>query len=610
MSNQNTQRYRYNPHHHVKIWFSNKPDVFLNDENQLRLIKMRDKNPDDCISLVFDSSVLTHNALLDLKNFCSEHEIIPVDADQLENSLKSENEKKLYEYYKDEMTHLSDGGSLAVASDIIRWISSVYRLGTYTDFDVTVDTSQLPPTLLVDTPLLLNIGSLKIKKKEIVLSNNDCIAVVDPIAAKGKIEEIQNGFLSVLSIYTNDFIDKTEQAFRQGGFLFRFVNMYLLNFLRNRSEAFYIARSKSIFPTSNPQSSRQLRAFINQVMTNYEKYLNFNKISPEETDKSVIQRLRKNIKRQRGIIKWLFFRNEYSEIKKILALSDRELITGFMKKEYSLYLRSIVVCTTGPIAIAKSLFKDYFFDTKYFYEKIQPFSFYNYDLTKAFLSKNSIPLHENVLRMLYFLGAGEGELNDSSWLEEGARLQETRDKIIAERRKVLQLTLPNILEELKKDLVWHIKKIEDDSKTYWTFIGAVQREVKINALRDTLACFRVTPPNVFDIREFKKVLRTKKLTKNGFSGLFYNETQKLIKKLEHYSYEALFYGLTKNHKIQSEEGAESIFRKPTENTTSENIFAPVGDVPDTVHLAICSSKAGGIERLVPGNSHPVDNTGN
>ncbi len=30
--------YTFNPHHHVKIWLSKKPDSFLNFENQKRLI--------------------------------------------------------------------------------------------------------------------------------------------------------------------------------------------------------------------------------------------------------------------------------------------------------------------------------------------------------------------------------------------------------------------------------------------------------------------------------------------------------------------------------------------------------------------------------------------
>ncbi|MCL9685080.1 glycosyltransferase family 88 protein [Legionella maioricensis] len=605
MLNPKNRGYLYNPHHHVKIWFSNKPDVFMNDENQMRLITIRDKNPKDLISLVYDSSLLTPHALAELHRFCSEHEITPVDAQKLESSLKSVNEQKLYEYYQDEMTHLSQGGSLAVASDIIRWLSAVYSLGTYTDFDVAVDTRQLPPRVAVDTPLLLNIGSLKIGNTEIILSNNDCIAVVDPLAAKKQIEEIQEGFLHVLGLYTNDFIDKTEQAFKRGGFLLRYINMYLLNFMRNRSEAIYIARSKSIFSSTNPMGSRQLRAYINEVMTNKDKFLDFNKNSPRESNASVIQRLRKNLKKQLSFIKWMFFKNEYHEIKKMLELPDEQLITVFMKKEHSLYLRSIVVCTTGPIAIAKSLFKDYFFNAKYFYEKVQPFSFNHYKLHKAFLSRNSIPLHENALSMLHFLGAGEGELNDSSWLEEGARLQGTRDRIIAEQRKILQSTLPNSLGRLKTELRCYIKKMEEDPKRFWNFIGRKQRKDKLKVLYASLACFSETSSNEFDIQEFKKVLhQLDSNTRGMLARLFYRRTLELVRELERYSHQAVIYGLTKNYKIKLDDGIESI-ASSIDNTSSNNRFDPLSDAHDSVNLAFFL-KPESIDLVPPGNPTSVD----
>ena len=41
--------YELNPHRHVKIWLSKKPDIFLNQENQLRLVRIRAQNPDDVI---------------------------------------------------------------------------------------------------------------------------------------------------------------------------------------------------------------------------------------------------------------------------------------------------------------------------------------------------------------------------------------------------------------------------------------------------------------------------------------------------------------------------------------------------------------------------------
>ena len=196
----NFASYRYNPHQHVKIWLSNNPECFLNIENQVRLIAMREINPKDEISLIFDGSLLNKQAKENLAFFCKEHTITSVDASAecFKNALQTKQEKDLYTFYQDEITNLKHGGNLAVASDIIRWLPPVYEKGTYTDFDVPVDTKGIAETISVEAPLLLNIGSLQTRGKEIVLSNNDYIAIVDPKAAKSDIEKIQKGFLKVL----------------------------------------------------------------------------------------------------------------------------------------------------------------------------------------------------------------------------------------------------------------------------------------------------------------------------------------------------------------------------------------------------------------------------
>ena len=96
--------YKYNPHSHVKVWVSSNPSVFMNFENQTRLIAIREKNPRDVIHLVYDSTMLNKQALHDLDVFCKENNIIPVDADTFKDKLQSPQEQELYECYKDEIT--------------------------------------------------------------------------------------------------------------------------------------------------------------------------------------------------------------------------------------------------------------------------------------------------------------------------------------------------------------------------------------------------------------------------------------------------------------------------------------------------------------------------
>lgn len=552
MSKLKQQQYLYNPHRHVKIWFSNNRSVFMNDENQMRLIEMRYKNPKDSINLVYDSSLLDGKALSDLSQFCHEYSISTIDSAQFDSVLKTDRERTLYEYYKDEINHLNDGGNLAVASDIIRWLSPVYLRGAYTDFDVPVDTSKLSEQFLVNSPLVMNIGSLKIRDKEVILSNNDYIAVVDPTGALEYIEQIQDGFIKVLSSYANDFIEKTEHELVGDSI----INRYLFGFLRNRSESIYIAKSKSVFPIISI-SSRRLRGYINRIMSNEYHFIDFHRMSPIETDEAVIKRLREHLSKQLGFIKWLFFGQEYSEIKKILALPDQELISLLMKKERSLYLRSIVVCTTGPIAIASSLFKGYVFNSKYIQEKIEPFSFNSYGLQRAFISKNSLSLHDNVLTMLHFLGAAEGERNDSSWLEEGANLQALRGAVLEQRKQALSNSLPYTLMTLKTKIMRHATSLLDNSNGFFALFGQERRKAKLNVVFAALSCFKENPENEFDLAEFRRVLDEvypKEL--QAFSGLFYNRTKALIQELERYTHEAIILGLTTNHRIKLDDSLD------------------------------------------------------
>ena len=117
--------FEYHPHMHVKIWLSRDPSVFMNLENQIRLIDMRQTNPSDVIHLLYDTSLLEEKACRDLVLFCEEQHIIPIDAQQLQTQLHTHEELVLYTSYLDEIRHLDAGGNLGVASDIIRWLTRI-----------------------------------------------------------------------------------------------------------------------------------------------------------------------------------------------------------------------------------------------------------------------------------------------------------------------------------------------------------------------------------------------------------------------------------------------------------------------------------------------------
>lgn len=181
--------YSFDPHRHVKIWLSHDPDVFMNAENQLRLVQMREACPGDKINLIYDSKLLSEGACKELLGFCSKHNIEAVNSREIIVICQGDNkEARLIDIYEDEITHINAGGNLAAASDILRWLKPIYCLGTYTDMDVKVSTRDLPPYVDTFGEILLNAGSYKNNiGKNTLIYNNDIVAVLNPQSEKIKI---------------------------------------------------------------------------------------------------------------------------------------------------------------------------------------------------------------------------------------------------------------------------------------------------------------------------------------------------------------------------------------------------------------------------------------
>ncbi len=185
------KQYELNPHRHVKIWLSKDPDIFMNDLNQLRLVKMRANCPKDEINLIYDSQLLSKNSHFELLVFCCKQNLNAVDVRKIIPKCNQHSEQQLIKVYEDEISHLDAGGNLAAASDILRWIEPVFLLGTYSDFDVDVSTKGLPPIIPVLSEFLFNFGSVFSKDKygveqENLVPNNDVIAVLNPKSTRIK----------------------------------------------------------------------------------------------------------------------------------------------------------------------------------------------------------------------------------------------------------------------------------------------------------------------------------------------------------------------------------------------------------------------------------------
>jgi len=117
--------YVYDPHRHVKIWLSKDKTIFLNFSNQLRLIRMRMQNPNDIIYFVYDSDLLPTNFVGSLVTYCNKYNIHPVNVRDIILQCTTVDEKNLTEIYQDEISNINNGGNLASASDILRWLRPV-----------------------------------------------------------------------------------------------------------------------------------------------------------------------------------------------------------------------------------------------------------------------------------------------------------------------------------------------------------------------------------------------------------------------------------------------------------------------------------------------------
>lgn len=367
--------YRFNPHRHVKIWLSRDPSQFMHQENQLRLVKMRVDCPNDSIHLVYDRRLLNSTAQANLLNFCREHALYPLDVQSLlEQSSLTPNELLLVEIYDDEMSHLDQGGDLAAASDILRWLKPIFSLGTYSDIDVTVRTKDLPETITVHSELLLNLGSYYSDDSghnEKLIINNDLIAILNPDSER--IARVQQ------RIIQNYRPAKIEVFLYHCGWLHEHI----------------IQETQTQY--CELMTPREFRKHLNDIMDIIIR-------------KSIIQAA---------------LLQEDPEIAKILK-DKQEKFSYFSYMETILYAQS-VIHSSGPVAVLAALdpqnektqITPALIDAK-----IKPFSFAsNAHLLKAFISNLQCILHAPSKKQLESDNSG----GDAFWTREGKKQAEERE---------------------------------------------------------------------------------------------------------------------------------------------------------------------------------------
>jgi glucosyltransferase Lgt1/2/3 len=533
--------YYFNPHRHVKIWLSKDRDVFLNLENRMRLAKMRDINPDDVIHFFYDSKLLSPNAINELSSFCARYKILASDIrqDVLPNC-KTPEEKQLIAIYEDEIENIAEGGNLAAGSDILRWLQPVYELGTYADFDVHVDTRNLPDKIPVEKPLLLSIGSYAFAGDiERIFVCNDIIAIIDSQEALNDIKKVQETISRGLS--------------RQVTIGTTFFEDILLDSKISLSEVLQGSRSQvnldqsdfselsTLGVVSKGRTAREVRARVMELTENNVRFarniLAAKGISDSDADiiKAAAYLQRKAVQQEQescppGI------RDE--QIEALASIQDdNQFLSEIRERTRMALLKSSVIYASGPGALQYALFEKFFYRKDIINQEISLFSFLHYGLDKAFISGNIIPLHASSAAIVAIMQHREiGESNDLSWLEEGLQAMAIREQKIREDQVHILQDLHNIREKIEE----HIKKITPDLKYSISLFSDKPRNADVHVFEKIIEHFR---KGVFNAGIFiASVNDYRKLVDSDTTGK--NKSQQLIDELVYVSQRAKDYLLT------------------------------------------------------------------
>lgn len=418
------KQYLFNPHRHTKIWLSKDENVFLNQENQLRLINMRVINPEDTINFIYAKELLSEDAQRNLIKFCKIHRINPVSIEEeiIPLCAGNANEEKLIELYQQEIRQLT-GGNLAAASDMLRWLKPVYSQGTYSDFDVPVNTRDAPAEKVVDAPMLLNMGSARYTDDgiESLMINNDVISIVDANDAFEMISRIQTSIIES-SISSKRFTDSLNKIIEKASksnrldFEVQTPDFILLSFLSyielNLTTEINLPdfRSKLIELTNSNESFLELLSQINdKPLENIRADLLHNQTFPYNED---------------------------------------EIITTARKEYQEQFIKLSVMYITGPVALY-SVFEPYSTWDKINQNKQYAYS--NYGLNAVFLSNNSANFHSTKQDILKKLFKQNAKTNDASWLESGQARIQNQEKAFNTSARTLQRFFRGVSQSQKEN---------------------------------------------------------------------------------------------------------------------------------------------------------------
>ena len=458
--------YELDLHRHYKIWLSKEKDLFLNIENQLRLITMRKHNPNDIIHLVYSKQLLSDAAQKQLDLFCKKHTIVPisVEEDIIPACSTQESEQNLIRIYTQEIQAVqqNEGGNLASASDILRWLSPVYRLGIYADFDVAISTKQCGDVISIPKPILLNIGSLCIdgapKKIEFIILNNDVLAILGNDAVTQKlVQQIQEQIFLAhqgKAQYT-DFDQRCIHNLAQFGLPAITIsgqNEYRVESILNSMHGDAISLRNQL-ATDEKQHYEDLHSYaISLLDSAIKEYCSkvastFNapedeRIAQETKQRQEIRAISEEECKEAAADLLLMQALEPDQPESLYPILERakqesndSVLKAWLRVNYFLpAYKATVTCTTGPMRLACALFSAAILPETEIDILVAPYSFKHYiPLWPLFKSTNALALHSKRSEITQQLTGG-----DLSWVEEGAKKVTAREKRYDQAARTLQ----------------------------------------------------------------------------------------------------------------------------------------------------------------------------
>ncbi len=490
-------KYQFNTQNHVRIWFSGNPNEFLNDENQLRMVKFRQKNPRAKMTFIYSSSMLNAEAMEKLKVFCTKQHFTPLDFDtellaecieQIDLDMHKTAKMELDAYINQK------GGNLAAASDIGRLIAPLLIRGTYSDFDTNIEVEALPDIVDSNGPMLLDIGSLVHSQFEmsfeVPLMNNDIIGIamddngIDP-AAKDQLRLIQGGILATYNQGALKTLKQLSNSQLSAGsplvqlYKMRFFSilfelnpdinitdfrMFLDKSTRNIFSAFRIVQPEEYY-TITEGLDKQLLTRLGGALENMT-----NEDFPEDftlEEQAIIKRAYVDILKSglKQISKALLsispvqaasIGDAYNTIKDI---DDPEECYRLLQLpatgQRTALLKDSVVLFSGPMQILSTLLQgESLADVLTSEEKSRPYKMMSFDgnnLFDNFNSGQSLRLGSNVQMFQSKLTGVEnnGKTNDMSWMSQGQELIRKREDKLHDAARIIQTTWKNHLEKIK-----------------------------------------------------------------------------------------------------------------------------------------------------------------